>query len=62
MPNRHWDHASWYANPSKANQLLAWRATTSLDTGLKQTMAWMLAHPDLVDSAQRQSILHQQTK
>jgi nucleoside-diphosphate-sugar epimerase len=62
MPNRHWDHASWYANPSKANRLLAWRARTSLESGLKQTQAWMLAHPDLVESAQRQSILHQQSK
>lgn len=57
MPNRHWDHPNWYANPNKANQLLAWQAPTDLEKGLKQTLAWMLDHPDLVDAAQRQSVV-----
>jgi polyisoprenyl-phosphate glycosyltransferase len=62
MPDRHWDHPNWYANPSKASELLEWRAPTSLERGLKQTLAWMLAHPELVDAAQQQSVVSTKTR
>jgi dolichol-phosphate mannosyltransferase len=57
MPDRHWDHANWYADPSKAQRLLQWKAPTSLEAGLKQTLAWMLQHPGLIEVAQRQSVV-----
>jgi nucleoside-diphosphate-sugar epimerase len=31
------------ADPSKAERLLGWRATTTLDEGLERTVAWMRA-------------------
>ncbi|HTB21273.1 MAG TPA: NAD-dependent epimerase/dehydratase family protein [bacterium] len=47
MPKRHWDHADWYADPSKARRVLGWRARTSLDEGLAKTAEWMRGLRDL---------------
>lgn len=57
MPNRHWDHADWYADPSKARAQLGWSAKTSLSDGLKLTMSWIETHEKLLEEAQRQSVM-----
>ena len=36
-PGRGWDAASWVCDPSRAEQLLGWRATTDLEAGLRRT-------------------------
>jgi len=41
MPERSWDHAMWYANPTKAADLLGWRAQSSLAEGLFATRQWL---------------------
>jgi dolichol-phosphate mannosyltransferase len=56
MPDRHWDHADWYSDPRKAGLHLGWTAQTSLVEGLKETMRWMEAHPDLVTEGQKSAI------
>lgn len=61
MPERHWDHADWYADASKAKRMLRWRAETPLEDGLKQTLAWMIAHPELVQAGQQQSVIQEKT-
>lgn len=41
MEGRAWDRSDWYANPEKAAQLLDWRASTPLGSGLRQTAGWI---------------------
>lgn len=52
MPNRHWDHPDWYSNPKKADKILGWRATTSLDEGLARTARWMDENPSVLRAAE----------
>ena len=40
MHNREWDLPSWYANPSKAEKELFWKAKTTLEEGLKCVALW----------------------
>lgn len=47
MEQRDWDLTDWYSNPSKANDLLGWRAETPLKTGLTQTSHWVAGLSDL---------------
>jgi nucleoside-diphosphate-sugar epimerase len=56
MPDRHWDHRDWYADPSKAQRELGWSARTSLAEGLRQTMSWLTTHPELVREGERHSV------
>jgi len=42
MADRKWDLEEWYANPSKANELLEWKAKTPLALGLKLTADWQI--------------------
>ena len=56
MPDRHWDHARWYANPQKAWRLLGWLPRTSLQEGLEETMRWMNENPELVREAKLNSV------
>ncbi len=51
MPNRHWYHPDWFANPARAEHELGWRAELSLSEGLRQTMAWMNANPEAVEGS-----------
>lgn len=41
MEGRSWDLADWYANPAKAQQALGWKATTSLEEGLRSSAVWI---------------------
>lgn len=34
------------SDPTRARDLLGWEATTSLEDGLRQTIAWLRAHPE----------------
>ena len=40
MPARSWDVGDWYANPSRAAEVLGWRAQVALDEGLRRTARW----------------------
>lgn len=57
MPNRHWDHSDWYANPGKALQHFGWRAETSLSEGLENTMQWIQANESLLREANQESVI-----
>ena len=37
---RHWDTDNWYANTSKAKELLDWEPTTTFEEGLTNTFKW----------------------
>jgi len=41
MEARKWDLSEWYANPSKAKNLIGWEAKYDLLTGLKLTSNWI---------------------
>lgn len=40
MPNRHWDVEGWYADPSKARDVLGWQVRMPLRDGLSRLAAW----------------------
>lgn len=40
MENRKWDLKDWYGNPANTEKDFGWKATTSLNEGLKVTYAW----------------------
>ncbi|MFN4146890.1 MAG: NAD-dependent epimerase/dehydratase family protein [Runella sp.] len=43
MPNRGWDLADWYGNPTAAEQDLGWKARTSLSDGLQMYHDWQMS-------------------
>jgi len=40
MKNRNWDLAQWYGDNKKAKRILGWTPKTTLENGLKLTIAW----------------------
>ena len=42
MENRHWDRNDWYADPSRAAELLDWQAQIDFRSGLTATSTWYL--------------------
>ncbi len=40
MPGRAWDLNDWYSNPSRAAEILGWRAEVPLEEGLDRTAHW----------------------
>jgi dolichol-phosphate mannosyltransferase len=46
MEGRNWDLADWYANPSKALDVLGWQPEISLEDGLRQTSEWVKSLSD----------------
>jgi dolichol-phosphate mannosyltransferase len=46
MPAREWDVKDWFANISKAREVLGWEPRTSFDRGLAATAQWYKALPD----------------
>ncbi|HUZ50374.1 MAG TPA: NAD-dependent epimerase/dehydratase family protein [Candidatus Dormibacteraeota bacterium] len=46
MPNRAWDLAHWYADAGKAQRMLDWTASISLEDGLKKTASWVAGLDD----------------
>ena len=57
MPDRRWDRRDWFSNPKKAEEILGWRAGTSLADGLAKTAQWMDKNPALVSVAGAQSVV-----
>jgi len=49
-PRREGDIAEFFANPSKANDVLAWRADRTLETMCADVWRWRSKHPDGFDS------------
>lgn len=47
MPQRSWDTSVWVGLPEKLGQATGWRAQTSLAEGLRSTVEFMRAHPEL---------------
>ena len=39
------DTAHWVADTAKAEQVLGWKATRTLESGLEETVSWWAAHP-----------------
>jgi len=48
MPNRSWDTDRWVGSPVLMEREVGWRARTTLEEGLKQTVRWFEEHPELV--------------
>lgn len=40
MPERKWDLADWYGNPTRANEELGWRSRIAFRDGLAETAEW----------------------
>jgi len=40
MPDRNWDMPDWYADPSKAEEILEWKANTTPEQSLKNIADW----------------------
>lgn len=40
MESRSWDTSDWYANPARANNVLNWRPSVTLEEGLARTARW----------------------
>ncbi len=57
MPERHWDHAKWYGNPTHAQTALGWQSETSLKDGLQRTMTWIKKNPNLVEQALKKTVI-----
>ena len=43
MPNRKWDLAEWYGDPTEIEREIGWKATTPLSVGLKRYHDWQVA-------------------
>lgn len=54
MDQRLWDRPDWYSDSSKAQRVLGWRASTSLDQGLARSADWVRGLRD-IDLYQRAS-------
>jgi dolichol-phosphate mannosyltransferase len=50
MPNRGWDTTVWVSDPRRIAADLGWRAATTLDEGLRRTIAWIAEHPEAPSS------------
>jgi nucleoside-diphosphate-sugar epimerase len=48
MPDRSWDTDCWVGSPQKIEREIGWRAQTTLEEGLKQTISWFKEHPDFL--------------
>lgn len=46
MANRAWDLAHWYADAGKAQRMLDWTASISLEGGLRETASWVAGLDD----------------
>ncbi len=46
MPERSWDANVWISDPSKIKARLGWSARHDLESGLRQTIAWLEGNPD----------------
>ncbi|MCP2086988.1 UNVERIFIED_ORG: dolichol-phosphate mannosyltransferase [Paraburkholderia sediminicola] len=46
MEGRSWDMPDWYSNPSKAERMLDWKATTALADGLHSMSGWIKTMTD----------------
>lgn len=46
MESRRWDVPDWFANVSKVQERIGWRARTSMRDGLVRTVDWYSAIPD----------------
>lgn len=46
MEGRAWDLPGWYADPSRAEAMLGWKATIDLASGLKRTSEWIATLSD----------------
>ena len=48
MDQRSWDTTVWVSDPARIRQDLGWQARTSFETGLRRTVEWLRAHPELL--------------
>ena len=49
MPDRGWDTSIWVADSTRARTELGWTPRWDFETGFRQTVAWLQAHPELRD-------------
>jgi nucleoside-diphosphate-sugar epimerase len=48
MPDRSWDTDRWVGSPARMERDVGWRARTTFEEGLKQTVRWFEGHPEWV--------------
>lgn len=48
MPDRQWDTNVWVSDPTAIRDALGWRARQTFMDGLRQTVDWFRAHPDMI--------------
>ncbi len=48
MPDRSWDTDRWVGSPQRIEREIGWRAQTTFQEGLKQTIGWFEGHPELL--------------
>ncbi len=46
MENRAWDLSDWYSDPTRARELLGWRAEIGLEDGLRSVADWISEIPE----------------
>jgi len=46
MKNRDWDLEDWFADPSKANEILGWYPQIKIEDGLRITFDWIIKTPE----------------
>lgn len=63
MQARSWDLPDWFADPKKANELLGWRASTTLSQGLVETSGWIaeLSNQQLLSMTKLNPILRRRS-
>lgn len=50
MPNRQWDAQTWVADATKIERELGWQPECDFAEGFRRTMAWFVAHKDLLSN------------
>jgi nucleoside-diphosphate-sugar epimerase len=48
MSGRSWDTNQWVGSPDRTEREIGWRASVSLEAGIRATIEWFQTHPELL--------------